>query len=121
MEDCKFNHKNLLQSWVKFCERSLDVELATLMRHDEKIVIKAKLYRKRPNDEEDLGGVWFINKDEVELLVDGVKQPDSLSWKKTLNEAKRLIQKHEKEGFTVKSKCFALNEKHSRDKSPERK
>jgi hypothetical protein len=121
VEDCKFNHKNLLQAWVKFCERSLDVELATLVRQDEKIIIKAKLYRKRPTYEENLSGIWGINKEEVELYIDGVKQPETLSWKKTLNEAKRVIQEQGKEGFTVKSKCFALNEKHSRDKSPERK
>lgn len=120
VEDCKFNYKNLLQTWVKFCERSLDVELASLSGHPEDVVIKAKLYRRRPNIE-DLDDIWFINKDEVELYINGVKESETLSWKRTLDQAKRLIRQYEKEGFVLKSKAFALNEPHPRDKSPERK
>ncbi len=120
VEDCEFNHKNLLREWVKFCERSLDVRLATLVRHDEEIVIKAKLYRKRPDDE-NIRDIWFINKDEVELYINGIKEPETLSWKNTLSEAKKLIRQYEEEGFVLKNKAFALNGKKSRDKSPERK
>lgn len=118
VDGCKFSRKKILEKWIKFCMTPIVVEFAKLVRHHEDIEIKAKLYRKRPDPVEEL---WPIDMDKVELWINGIKKPGTLTWQQTIKEVKQLIKMHETEGFILKRKCFALRTRRSRDESPKRK
>lgn len=120
VEDCKFNHKKILQRWIEFCERPIDIDLALLKRDSERVSIQAKLHRVRPGNIDCLGELWSLDMKNMVLLVNGVEDPIKYAWENLLKETQQIMKQKKTEGFIIKEKCFALR-KQSRDKSPKRK